>query len=153
MNQENQGGASSTRPLTFGQRTRLLIDCVPFIGLAAMVAGFHFFWVPIAGAPNPVFYLFLFLVLAVTGYETVGRLRDLRSGVALVGEDVLVRAGRSRRPGGGAFWARFSQLGRMRLTPSAFSRSANGVRHRIVYSPASRLVWSVEPLHDYERAH
>ena len=144
-------GNESTIPLTFAQRARLLGGCLQFVVFVAMVAGFQIFWVPLSGPPNPVFYVFIALVLGVTGYEAYRHLDDLRSGLALVAEDVLVRAGRSRRPGGGAFWGRFDRLGRLSLTPSAFSRVANGARHRIVYSPKSRLVWSAHPLSSYQR--
>jgi hypothetical protein len=139
-------------PLTSGQRARLLTDCMTFVVFVVIVVGFQIFWVPLVGAPNPLFYLFIVIALVVTGYDAYGRLRDLRSGVAIVCEDVLVRTGRSRRPGSGAFWGRFVGLGRMRFTSAAFRRSANGARHRVIYSPASRLVWSAEPLPSHGRA-
>jgi hypothetical protein len=146
-----EGDDESTIPLTVAQRVRLLGGCLQFVVFVAMVAAFQIFWVPLSGAPNPLFYIFIALVLGLTGHEAYGRLRDLSSGFAVVAEDVLVRAGRSRRPGGGAFWGRFDRLGRLSLTPSAFSRVANGARHRIIYSPKSRLVWSAQPLSSYQR--
>ena len=113
MDSDSQDVNHSSVPLTLGQRGRLLADCVPMVTLAGMVLAFQIFWVPVAGVPNPVFYLIMALAIGVTGYAAHRRIQDLRSGVALVSEDVLARVGRSRRPGSGAFWGRFERLGRM----------------------------------------
>jgi hypothetical protein len=34
----------------------------------------------------------------------------------------------------------------MRLSRKAYGQSQNGVRYRICYSPASKIVWSLEKL-------
>jgi hypothetical protein len=62
-------------PLTSGQRARLLTDCMIFVVFVVIVVGFQVFWVPLAGAPNPLFYLFIVIALAVTGYDAYRRLR------------------------------------------------------------------------------
>ena len=73
--------------------------------------------------------------------------RDLVSGVALVQEDVLERSWRSRGASGpNASNGKFEQLGRMRLSSKAYGQGQNGVRYRVSYSPASKIVWSLEKL-------
>ena len=89
--------------------------------------------------------LFLALVILVIGYQAVQRLRDLLAGVALVQDDLLERSWRTRGRGR-HFYGSFAQLGRMRLMPKAHFQTANGQRVRVVYSPVSKIVWSLEPL-------
>jgi hypothetical protein len=48
--------------------------------------------------------------------------------------------------GGSQCYGRFQQLGRMRMSKNAHFREAvTGAHHRVVYSPVSRIVWTVEP--------
>ena len=101
---------------------------------------------PLVGAPPPALYLLLGVALLVTGYHALKAWRDLQSGVALVREDVLERSARARSRGPGKFSGRFSELGRLRMTSQSYVQGQPGLRHRVVYSPASRLVWSAEPL-------
>jgi hypothetical protein len=132
-------------PLTVAQKAWLVVDCLP---LCFFVLAFVFSVTvldDITGAPPPAALpLFLGLVILVTGYQALQRMRDLVSGVALVQEDLLQRLWRPRR--GGGHYGTFARLGRLRLTPQAYGRGQPGRRHRVAYSPASKIVWSLEPL-------
>jgi len=135
-------------PLTFTQRARLLIECLPvvFFSLALVFVLTRFGG--LTGAPPPLFLiLFLCVVILVVGWAALNAIRDLLSSVTLVQEDTLElswRSGRTSRsrPLNG----RFSQLGKMRLSSKAYGQGQNGFRYRVIYSPASRLVWSLEKI-------
>jgi hypothetical protein len=133
-------------PLTLTQKARLIFDCVP---LLVVLLGFVFAVTildDIVGAPPPTaLLLFLGFVMLVLGWAAVQRMRDLASGVALVQEDVLQRSWRSRGQGPGHFYGRFARLGRLRMIPKCHFQSQNGRRYRVVYSPASKIVWALEP--------
>lgn len=91
---------------------------------------------------------FMLVVIAAMGYRAVLRVRDLLSGRALVIDELLVRTWRTgiRGPGPTRCFGQFEHLGRLRLMTKVFHRTLPGHRYRIVYSPASRVVWSAEPL-------
>jgi hypothetical protein len=132
-------------PLTLGQKARLSVGCLP---LPFFVLAFAFcltLFDDIYGMPPPaVLLLFLGFVILVVGWSALRRIRDLASGVALMQEDLLQRSYRSRR--GQHQWGTFAQLGKLSLTPKAYHQGRLGGRHRVVYSPASKIVWSLEPL-------
>lgn len=146
-----------TVPLTMSQRTRLVVLCLPFPFFAAAVAFYFTVWVDFASgvtgqtidplsSKGLIFSAFMALVLAVTGYGALCALRDLASGVALVMKDRVLRV-HSRR--GGYRGARLEKLGRVRLlrwtgTPDRL--------HRIVYSPASKIVWEAAPTKEFGNA-
>ena len=135
-------------PLSFTQRARLLSECLPvvffFVALVFVLTRLQ----QLTGAPPPLFLvLFLCVLILFMGYVAVTSLRDLVSGVALIQEDVLERSWRSgRRSRSRLFNATFTQLGKMRLTPKAYGQGQNGVRYRVCYSPASKIVWSLEQI-------
>ena len=131
--------------LTFGQRTRLIVECLPFLGFSLALVFVLTGLETIIGVPAPkLLVLFLCLVLLVTGWTAVNRLRDLLSGVAWVQEDVLERSWRSRGSRPHPHRGKFAQLGRMRLSSKAYGQSQNGSRYRVFYSPVSKIVWSLE---------
>lgn len=143
--QESDAAAPRRVALTMEQRARLLKDCLPaaFFIVALIVVP----WVLEASTgtnPSKALYAFLIVVIAVCLYSAQQRARDLASGVAIVEEDVLIRTGRSRR--GSHRWSQLERLGRMRCTPAAYAQGRPGVRHIVTYSPASRIVWSLEPV-------
>lgn len=134
-------------PLSSGQKVRLLVECLPFL---FMLAGLIFALTvldEITGAPaSPALLLFLGLVCLVTGWTAIQRVRDVASGVAAVREDRLERSWRARSgQGTGRFYGKFEQIGQLRLVPKAHFRSSQGRRYRVVYSPASKIVWALEP--------
>lgn len=134
-------------PLTFGQRARLLAGCLPVVAFGLMVAG-YLYLVRRAVVPPPVllFSLFLGVVLLVLGYQALQHLRDLFSGVALTQEDYLDRSYRGRGGNGKATcFGRFERLGTLRMVPKAYFQNSPGQRYRVVYSPASKTVWALEP--------
>jgi hypothetical protein len=88
--------------------------------------------------------LFLVVVILWTGYDAMKRVRDLRSGVAMIDEDILQRIGRTRRARGRRY-AIFARLGRMWIRGGNVARSRPGHPHRVTYSPVSRIVWSLDP--------
>jgi hypothetical protein len=137
--------ATETAPLDFGQKTRLVVDCLPVPGILALVAAYQIVMTPLVGSGPPALYIVALIVLVLTGNTAYGRLRDLQSGVALVTQDRLERVRRSRSPRG-RMYGYFDRLGRIQLTSLAFRESRTGAVHRVVFSSASRIVWSAEPL-------
>ena len=135
-------------PLTFTQTARLLVECLPVIFFCLALVFVLTLLDDITGAP-PSFFLILFLcfVIFVVGWAALNRIRDLISGVALVQEDLLERSWRSRGASGpNAFRGKFEQLGRMRLSSKAYGQGQNGFRYRVFYSPASKIVWTLEKI-------
>ena len=133
-------------PLTMVQKARLLFDCLPLLFFSMALL---FTLTPlgdIIGRTPPVYLpLFLGLVILVMGWTAIQRVRDVLSGVALVREDLLQRSWRSgHNRGSGHFYGQFAQLGKLRLTSKDSIQSMNGQRYRVVYSPVSRIVWSLE---------
>jgi hypothetical protein len=131
-------------PLTIGQKARLIGECLP-AGFFLAAGAVYLLVVNRFGGPRPGILLAFAVIVAIVGVRALARLRDLRSGVALVADDqlrgVLGRGASSGRPG---HFGEFSSLGTLRLTMKAFHRAQRGRRHRIVYSPASRIVWSLD---------
>lgn len=131
-------------PLTFGQKARLLRQCLPLITFSLMVAG-YLALVAKAIVPGPpaLFYIFIVVVILFTGYDAVQSLRDLFSGVALMQEDLMKNSYRGRGPG--HYYGEFERLGKLRLIPKAHFQNSPGSRYRVVYSPVSKVVWALEP--------
>jgi len=133
-------------PLTGMQKARLIVDCLPLLFFAlALVFTVTIFDDIVGVRPPTTLLLFLGVVIIVMGLQAFQRTRDLVSGVALVQDDVLQRAYRSRGQGW-HFWGTFAQLGKLSLTAKAYHQGQPGRRHRVVYSPASKIVWSLERL-------
>jgi hypothetical protein len=131
--------------LTTSQKARLIVECLPLVFWVLVFAFCVTFFDDIYGVPpSAILLLFLGFVMLLVGWTTIQRMRDLASGVALVQEDRLQRVWRPRR--GTGHYGRFAQLGTLRLTPKAYSRGQPGERQRVAYSPASKIVWSLEPL-------
>ncbi len=139
--------APTQRPLTFGQRARLLYDCLPLLSMLLALAFAVTVLDDITGAPPPTGLIpFLAFVTLVVGWTAIQCMRDFISGVALVQEDRLQRSARSSRRRPGRYYGRFEKLGRLRMIPKCHFASSNGRRYRVVYSPASKIVWALEPL-------
>jgi hypothetical protein len=133
--------------LTFAQRARLIVECLPAAFFILALVFVLTFLKGLTGAPPPLYLiLFLCLVILAMGLAAINRLRDLISGVARVREDRLERSWRSRRASTNPFHGKFEQLGRMRLISRAHGQGQNGFRYRVFYSPASKIVWSLERL-------
>jgi hypothetical protein len=131
--------------LTFTQKARLLVECLPVVFFTAALIFCATLLDDITGAPAPLALLaFLGLVIVVTAWAAVNRVRDLAAGAALVQEDLLTRSWRSGGAGAKPFRGKFERLGRMRLTSKAYGQGQNGVRYRVCYSPASKIVWWLE---------
>ena len=143
MQNPNRAGMA---PLTFTQKARLLVECLPVVFFSLALLFVLTLLDDMTGkAPAPILILFLCCVILVMGWVALNRIRDLASGVALVREDLLERSWRSRHSSGpNAIHGKFEQLGRMRLTSKAYGQSQNGVRYRVAYSPASKIVWSLD---------
>ena len=140
--------AVRTVPLSAGQRARLIIEMVP-LGFFVLALLFVVLYLPrLTGTAPPVaLVLFLGLVVVVMAWVALLRLRDLMAGVALVEDDRLASLIRPRgKSGTQGFRGRFERLGRMRLSRAAFGQGQVGARYRVFYSPASRVVWALEPL-------
>ena len=133
-------------PLTAAQRARLLARLLPLVMFALLVAAYLGLVArAILPAPQPLFLLFIGAVTLVTGYGAAQGLRDLASGVALVQEDLLHRSWRSRSGARGRHYGRFEKLGTLRMTRRAHFGNSAGHRYRVIYSPASKIVWALEP--------
>jgi hypothetical protein len=134
-------------PLTVGQKARLLVDCLPLPFFVLALVFTLTILDDITGAPPPIALpLFLGFVILVVGWTALQRLRDLASSVALVREDLLQRSWRSNRRGPGRFRGRFERLGKLTLVPKVYFHAQPGLRYHVVYSPASKIVWTLEPL-------
>lgn len=133
-------------PLTISQQLRLLSGCLPVVFFSLALVFVLTRLEALTGSPPPLFLiLFLCALILLLGWIAVERLRDLQSGVALLQEDVLEtawRAGRTSRSRD--YYGNFTQLGKMKLVPSAYHQGTNGLRYRVLYSPVSKLVWSLE---------
>jgi len=132
-------------PLTVGQKTRLALDCVPLVGYLLLAMAYYFAIRPRIEVPLVPFYLLTTIVIIVRGPAALARLRDLLLGVALIQEDRLESFGRSghRRQ---SSWGLFATQGRLWMTAGVLLPGRKGHRHRITYSPASRIAWRLEPL-------
>lgn len=135
-----------TIALTFAQKARLLARGLPLVTFLLLGAG-YFLLVGQGIIPTPplLFYLFLGVVILALGYQTVQALRDVMAGVARVEDDFLTRSYRSSSRGPGRFYGHFERLGRLRLLPKVHFQNTAGQSYRVVYSPASKFVWQLEP--------
>lgn len=80
-------------PLTFTQKARLLVECLPVLFFTAALIFCATRLDDITGAPPPLaLLLFLGLVIVVTGWAAINQVRDLAAGIALVQEDLLERS-------------------------------------------------------------
>jgi hypothetical protein len=141
-------------PLTGRQKLRLLGDCWTF----ALFAAITIFFVMavqrgLTPAPPTLTYVLLAALVLYTAYGAVQSLRDVKSGMALAQEDLLIRSHRRRlrRGGYGIPFGYFEQLGAMRLPPEVYSQHSAGRRYLVIYSPASKVVWSLEPPEERSR--
>jgi hypothetical protein len=137
-------------PLTIAQKLRLVLDGLPLVTFVLLAAAYLTVLRPLVGEPTLPFYVLMAAVILMTGVRTVNRWRDLLSGVALVREDVLDRFGRSGRRRRSSF-GMFAQLGRLWMTPAVLLPGRKGHRHRVTYSPFSKIAWKLEPLDDCPR--
>jgi hypothetical protein len=142
-----EGAIDHTVPLTFGQRALLLTRCLPLLFFSIATAAY----LTILRTVYPFktgLVVFLAIVILVTGYSALQSVRDLARGSALVTEDLLQNViGRgSQRRRRRHHRGDFARLGRLTLTSASFHQAQRGRRHRLTYSPASKIVWSLEPL-------
>jgi polyferredoxin len=140
---------SDSVPLKTWQKARLIGGCVPFVGFLVLAVVFTTVFRDLfIKVPPVVLYLFIVLVLVVTGFQAVQRIRDLLLGMALVEDDVLERSwrGGGRGAGSAIFFGKFERLGKLCVMRKAHFESQNGERYRVIYSPVSRIVWALEPV-------
>jgi hypothetical protein len=138
----------TTVPLAAWQKARLLFECLPLLSFLVMTVIVLTVLRTMEVEPPPALYILIVVVVVVLGFQAIQRLRDFASGVAVAQDDVLIRSHRSRS-GTRMFFGRFEKLGRMRLIPKAHFSSHNGMRYRVIYSPVSKIVWTLEPLDPY----
>jgi len=135
-------------PLTVLQKARLIVDCLPLLFFVLALVFCLTFFDDIYGAPpSTLLLLFLGVVILVTGHQALQRVRDLASGMAMVQEDQLERLWRPRR--GKQQYGKFARLGTLRMRQRDYIHGQLGQHHRVIYSPASKIAWSVEPLRGY----
>lgn len=136
-----------TVPLTLVQKARLLGGCMPTVFFAAVMFAYVTVLRDIYQAKLELL-AFLAIVVLGTGYYARQRLRDIADGTAIVTEDRLrnILGRGSQRHRRHQHRGEFDQLGRLTLMRAAFRNAQSGRRHRVTYSPASRIVWSLEPL-------
>jgi hypothetical protein len=135
-------------PLTATQKARLLVDCVPLVFFTVAVGLYLTVLKDIVGEPSPLFFLLMGLVFLAVGHRAFQRVRDLASGIALVQDDVLRRLRRSMYSGGSnrPRYGEFEKLGKLRMMAKPFHEGQIGARYRVYYSPASKIVWSMDLL-------
>ncbi|MBX3085790.1 MAG: hypothetical protein KF716_29400 [Anaerolineae bacterium] len=138
---------STTAPLTFMQRLRLLVDCLPFLFFLVVTLLYVTVLTGVFGTPNLALLAFLGLVLLVTGFTAVQRLRDLLPGMATVQNDLLEKSWRPRYGNGRRrCYGEFAQLGKLTLVNRVYYQHPAGQRYRVYYSPVSRIVWDLQPV-------
>lgn len=137
--------SDTTVPLTAAQKMRLASRFLPVIFFILAII-FSLSLLPnIIGKQLPILLpIFLVVVLLVMIYEASKGLRDLMLGVALVEEDELVRVWHSRKGSNTRRYGLFARLGKMRLVGRSYGQAQPGQRCRLVYSPATRIVWSID---------
>jgi hypothetical protein len=135
-------------PLTLSQQVQLLLGCLPVVFFTLVLAFVLTGYERLTGSPPALFViLFLCALILLLGWIAVERVRDLLSGVALIQQDVLELAWRGGRTSRSRdYYGNFTQLGKMKLIPSAYHQGINGSRYRICYSPVSKIVWSLEKI-------
>lgn len=135
-------------PLTSDQRKALhkellrfaVLDLILF-GILGMMAADKVF---LLGDWTLVLVLLLFS--GYSGLRLLLLLRDLRAGTALTRVDLLEKI---LPPGkGNDYHGRFTELGRLRLPPEIEIGVPKGHHYRLLYSPASRIIWALEPADD-----
>jgi len=133
-------------PLTAAQKMKLSTKFVPVIFFVAALI-FTMMALPniIGQAVPPLLPVFLVVVLLVMIYEASKSLRDLMSGAAVIEEDELVRLWHSRGNNKSVRYGNFARLGKMQISRTAFNQAQVGQQYRLCYSPASRIVWTLEP--------
>ena len=132
-------------PLTASQKLWLVSRFIPVIAFVLALIFVLTVLPNMLGQPVPALLpIFLVVVLLILVYEASKSVRDLLSGVALVEEDELVRSWHSRNRGS-IRYGQFAILGRMRMSRQAFNQGQDGQRYRVAYSPATRMVWSLDP--------
>ena len=138
---------ASTVPLTLMQRLRLLVDCLPFLFFLVVTLLYVTVLTSVFGAPNLALLAFLGLVLLITGFTAVQRLRDLLPGTAAVQTDLLEKSWRPRYGNGRRrCYGEFAQLGKLVLINQVYYQNPAGQRYRVYYSPVSRIVWDLQPV-------
>ena len=158
---------AGSRPLTVLERGRLIADCIPFVFLLAGTIVVLTIWSDLTerltGERTPlVLGAVMGVVLLVTGWIAVKRVRDLLAGSALVAVDTLTRVWRPRRGARGRVLRRLRTPGHARMSARDFARvgtelnvaqlpepgrdtpRSDSLPYRISYSPASKIAWSLE---------
>ena len=132
-------GETSTVPLTVRQKLQLAIGCLPLIlyCIAALVYGYA----TALDMTEPLTLAWAGGGLLFFGFLARTWLRDLVFGAALVREATLTELFFA----GGTPCATFAQIGTFSVNDRKVHATATtGPRYRIVYSPASRLIWTLE---------
>jgi hypothetical protein len=130
--------------LTSGQKMWLASRFIPVIAFVLALIFAVMVLPNMLGQAVPVLLpIFLVVLLLVLIYEASKSLRDLVSGVALVEQDELVRSWHSRNRGS-IRYGKFARLGTLHMSRQAFNQGQAGQHYRVCYSPATRMVWSLE---------
>jgi hypothetical protein len=140
-----QTASRSTVPLTRDQRFELLGGFGP-LAIFGVLAGGYVVMAIIGAIPHPplAVYLILALVFLLIGYQVVQAVRDLASGVVLVDEDVLIHSWRATGFGNDQY-GKFERLGTFSLKLRVALSPVSNTRYRMTYSPASKIIWSLDP--------
>lgn len=132
-------------PLTAGQKMRLIVETLPI--LFFMAALFYALRRLDSFSRLSALCIFAFIGLGilVLGFQAMQRVRDLTSGKARVQSDRLLRSWRSHL-NGTSYHGKFGRLGKLTLTYQTFRQGQAGMGYRVIYSPASKIVWRLESL-------
>lgn len=132
-------------PLTSAQRKGLRGEFVHFGLLALAIA---VLWtlmkLEILSPPDWMFWTWFVCIVLYCGYQALQLRHDLRSGIALTREDLLESVHPPSGKGGQHYHGQFAQLGSLRLGRGVDVKSPAGRRYRLVFSPASKIVWTLE---------
>jgi hypothetical protein len=140
----SQGASPARIPLTGNQKFQLLTGCVPLAAIVALVAVYVVSsFEGSLPVPSTLVSVIAFVIVLLFGYQAVQRIRDLVSGVALVADDVLIRSWHIRS-NPNDIYGKFQRLGILQIRPKAAVAATDGALYRVAYSPASKVVWSLE---------
>ncbi|MEN9937219.1 MAG: hypothetical protein RLZZ387_3798 [Chloroflexota bacterium] len=147
----NASASSSTVALTKAQRLQLLGGLWPLAAFGVIVAAYLVgTLLGVFPSPSALFSLLIAVVLLFTVYQALQAIRDLRSGVVLVVEDVLMRSWRTTPPSN-ELYGKFERLGTLRVDTGERLTLSPNARYRVSYSPASKIAWEVVTIDPHRR--
>ncbi len=136
-------------PLQTSQKFMLLLQYIaPTILFLAILL---FFMLPAfksVGSLGFPFNLILLIFVGVLGYQvylSVGAVRDIAMGNALVQVVRLQETKRVRNRNSTSYYGIYSQIGKVRISRNDYRNAVKGMLYTVAYSPNTKRAWNVKP--------